>query len=335
MWLAAMWNPMQGQYMLSPTLPPPQVPWMSVGLIPSWTPAQYPWTVPQAALPPQASNLLLNLSNPGQGSIGAQNQSQAGTQPAVPVTTTMVTTTMLVGAQPPTLLPLPMMHALSARDAAGNLQLKIANHVLVATRNKIWQYQYVDLASLNTDIVPDEVTYGFYPNHDENKISFKAAKLHGKITNYTSWNKAFHILTELIAVKCPNKCLDMVQYVATISDLQGKFPFQQAYAYDKKFHQGIQHNITQQWAIIDNQLWSKELHGTALTPTNESNCEQNFCTCNDYNRGKCTRKFCRFAHQCNKCNWNGHPATNCRSRSSSSDTSCAVPNWVTPVLYAW
>ena len=27
----------------------------------------------------------------------------------------------------------------------------------------------------------------------------------------------------------------MVQYADTISDLQGKFPFQQAYAYDKKF----------------------------------------------------------------------------------------------------
>ena len=56
--------------------------------------------------------------------------------------------------------------------------------MLVATRNKIWQYQYEDLGSLiNTDNVPDEVTYDFYPNHDENKISFKAAKLHSTITN--------------------------------------------------------------------------------------------------------------------------------------------------------
>ena len=221
--------------MLSPTPPPPQVPWMSVGPSPTWTPAQYPWAIPQVSPPPQASSPPLNLKNSGQANQGIQTQSQAAAQQPVPVTTT-VTTTMPVGAQPPILVPAPMMSALSVWDAAGNLQLKIANHMLVATRSKIWQYQYVDLHSLiNTDSVPDKLTYDFYPDHDENKISFKAAKLHGKITNYTSWNKAFHILTELISVKWPEKCLDMVRYAAIISDLQDKFPFQQAYAYDKKF----------------------------------------------------------------------------------------------------
>ena len=50
-------------------------------------------------------------------------------------------------------------------------------------------------------------------------------------------------MTELISVKWSDKCLDMVHYAAIISDLQGKFPFQQAYVYDKKFCQDIQHNI--------------------------------------------------------------------------------------------
>ena len=49
-----------------------------------------------------------------------------------------------------------------------------------------------------------------------------------------------------------------------MSDLQGKFPFQQAYAYDKKFQQQIQNHINQQGSVIDSHLWSKELHGTTL-----------------------------------------------------------------------
>ena len=222
MWLT-MWNPMQGQYMLSPTPPPPQVPWMSVGPSPTWTPAQYRWAIPQVSPPPQASSPPLNS---GQANQGMQTQSQAVAHQPVPVTTARVATTMPAGAQPPTLVPAPMMIALSVWDAAGNLQLKKANHVPVATRNKIWQYQYS---------VPDEVTYDFYPDHVENKISFKAAKLHGKIANYTTWNKTFHILTELISVKWPKKCLDMVRYAAIISDLPGKFPSSKPMCMTKSF----------------------------------------------------------------------------------------------------
>ena len=114
--------------MLSPTPPLPQVPWMSVGPSPSWTPTPYPWAATEATLPLQVTSPLVNLSCVGQANMGIQNQSQVVTQPTVPVTTMMMTTTMPAGAQPPTLIPAPMMNELSVRDAAGNLQLKIANH---------------------------------------------------------------------------------------------------------------------------------------------------------------------------------------------------------------
>ena len=95
-----------------------------------------------------------------------------------------------------------MMNALSVWDAACNFQLKIANHLPQNIKNKVWQYQYIDLGMLiNTDQVADELTYYFFPDHDENKISFTPSKLHGKINNFTAWKKAFHILMELIAIK--------------------------------------------------------------------------------------------------------------------------------------
>ena len=161
MWLA-MWNPMQGQYIMNPGLVLAQVPWMSMGPSQTWAPAQYPWAIPQVSPPPQASSLLLNLANTGALSQLMQQQTQSTTQMPVPVTTTTVKTTMPTGAQPPTPIPATMMNALSVQDVAGNFQLKIANHIPVAIRNKIWQYQYIDLGSLiNTDNMPDEVTYDF------------------------------------------------------------------------------------------------------------------------------------------------------------------------------
>ena len=146
-----------------------------------------------------------------------------------PVTITIVTTTVPAGAQPPTLLPAPMMNALSVCDATGiALQIKISNHVAITVQNKVWQYQFVDLGYLiNTEQDPDDVTYDFLPDHHANKISFKPAHPQGKIFNFAALNNAFYILTELVSVKWPDNYLDMVQYAVTMPDLQGKFAFQQ------------------------------------------------------------------------------------------------------------
>ena len=71
-----------------------------------------------------------------------------------------------------------MMNALSVCDATGiTLPIKISNHVPITVQNKVWQYQFKDLGSLiDTEQVPDDVTYDFFPDHDTNKISFKTAK---------------------------------------------------------------------------------------------------------------------------------------------------------------
>ena len=182
-----MWNPNQGQYMMT-SIPPalPQVPWMSMGPSSTWSQPQYHWAVPQQNPPPQAASPppIMTMSSTGPPQV-VQTAAQTQQQNQPPVTTTTVTTTIPAGGQAPTTIPATLMNALSVRDAAGNLQLKIANHVPQSIKNKVWQYQYVDLGSLiNTDQVPDELTYDFFPDHDENKISFKPSKPHGKITNF-------------------------------------------------------------------------------------------------------------------------------------------------------
>ena len=153
------------------------------------------------------------------------------------------------------------------------------------------------------------------PDRQTNSITFKVSNKYVNITSFALWNKAFRILIELTACKWPHLCLPMVQYSHFINKQSGKFPFQQVYAYDKKFHHQMSTNPAILWNQIDNQLWSRELHGQAIK---DNPADSNFHgICFDYTKGKCTRATCKFPQRCNKCNRCGHPAIQCRSRPTS------------------
>ena len=61
------------------------------------------------------------------------------------------------------------------------------------------------------------------------------AKPKAKVDSYNSWNKAFRVLTEIVALKWLDQCLPMVQNAAEFSDNISKFTFVTAYNYDIKF----------------------------------------------------------------------------------------------------
>ena len=99
-------------------------------------------------------------------------------------------------------------------------------HVLASIKKRIWTSQYVDLVYLlETQPVPDDdKAYEFScSNSNTNKLSLTTAKPKAKVDSYNSWNKAFRVLTEIVALKWPDQCLPMVQYAAKISDNIGRF----------------------------------------------------------------------------------------------------------------
>ena len=123
---------------------------------------------------------------------------------------------------------------------------------------------YIDLGSLldnNTSNPDEEEQFDFFPDHVNQRISFKLTNKHAQINSFNAWNKAFRVLIELMEAKWNNLCLPMVQYKHIINEQAGKFPFQQVYAYDKHFHWQLAGDPSIPWNQIDNQLWSRELHG--------------------------------------------------------------------------
>ena len=127
-------------------------------------------------------------------------------------------------------------------------------------KKRIWAGQYIDLSYLlETKPVPDDdKTYEFSCfNSNTNKHSLTTAKPKAKVALYNSWNKAFRVLMEIVALKLLDQCLPMVQYVAAISDNIGRFTFAATYNCDIKFRLKKQMKLALKWNEIDNSLWTK------------------------------------------------------------------------------
>ena len=128
---------------------------------------------------------------------------------------------------------------LQVSNTPGKLSNLISAHVPLTIKNKVWSYMYIDLGSLldnNTSNPDEEEQFDFFPDHVNQRISFKLTNKHAQINSFNAWNKAFRVLIELMEAKWNNLCLPMVQYKHIINEQAGKFPFQQVYAYDKHFH---------------------------------------------------------------------------------------------------
>ena len=145
-------------------------------------------------------------------------------------------------------------------------------------------WEYVDLAYLlETNLVPEnKKSYEFAcTSHSTNKLSLTTTKPKAKIESYNAWNKAFRVLTEIVALRDPSQCLPMVHYVAELNDNIDKFTFLVTYQYDMKFHLKKQIKLSIQWNVINNHLWSKCFSGTAKDSSFHTNNQQgsgNICS---------------------------------------------------------
>ena len=158
----------------------------------------------------------------------------------------------------------PLVSALSFTTAPGKTREPLLP-MSASIKKRIWAGQYVDLTYLlETQPVPDDdKAYEFScSNSNTNKLSLTTVKPKPKVDSYNLWNKAFRVLTEIVALKWPDQCLPMVQYAAEISDNIGKFTFAATYNYYIKFRFKKQMKPALNWNEIDNSLWTKCFSGS-------------------------------------------------------------------------
>ena len=101
-----------------------------------------------------------------------------------------------------------LVNALDFKTAPGNKPEPILSmNVSASIKKKIWVGQYIDLAYLlETQPVPDDdKAYELScSNNNTNKLSLTTAKPKAKVDFYTSWNKAFWVLIEIVALRWPD-----------------------------------------------------------------------------------------------------------------------------------
>ena len=134
-----------------------------------------------------------------------------------------------------------MIQQLQSTNMPSKLINIISAHVPLSVENKVWAYAYVDLGTLleSTNNPDEEEKSDFFPDCSCNKIPFRPTIKHQSINTFSAWNKAFRVLTELLAIKWPHLCLPLTQYSLLINEQAGKFSFAQVYGYNKRFRRQI------------------------------------------------------------------------------------------------
>ena len=128
-----------------------------------------------------------------------------------------------------------------------NLNLYFLCMYLHHLRKRFWLDNMLILLIYWKPVPDDNKAYVFScSNNNTNKLSLTTAKPKAKVDSYTSWNKAFRVLIEIVALQWPDQYLPMFQYAAEL-----------LYNYHVKFQLKKQSHHHLPWNEIDNRLWTK------------------------------------------------------------------------------
>ena len=141
------------------------------------------------------------------------------------------------------------------------------------------------------------------------------------ISNFSKWEQAFRIYSNILTRAYPGKASDLIQYNHIIYTASLSFAWDNVYHYDKEFRMHISKFPQRSWAIILQQAWSMclkdKLPEDMKFGQNKNSNKKSKEPCRRFNRGNCHfGARCKFDHRCSvkKCGKFGHGAHVCRLR---------------------
>ena len=152
------------------------------------------------------------------------------------------------------------------------------------------------------------------------------------ISNFTRWEQAFRIYSNIYTRAHPNKCTELLQYNHIIYTISMTYQWDNVYAYDKEFRMHISKHPQRNWGIILQQAWSMHLrdrlprsefpssshHGNSGRQVTQHKGSNE--PCHRFNRGKCNfGANCKYEHRCTYCGKFGHGFFSCRKASADKD----------------
>ena len=215
------------------------------------------------------------------------------------------------------------------------IAMPLGSHLSDKTKRKIWNHEYVDVFKLlHRDLLSKE------GSKEEEWELARRPRVPKTIENWTS---AFLIYASIYCEQHADRAVAIFKYMDIIRKAQMHFSGYAWLDYDEEFRARMSLNSQKPWGDIDSELWlqwmsTNNLPATAHTasglPVTYRPFQQRPAfqgagslgrgqgistgACWGYNKGLCSRQFCRFKHECSKCGGR-HTLTQCFSNNGPGE----------------
>ena len=79
------------------------------------------------------------------------------------------------------------------------------------------------------------------------------------ITNFSRWEQAFKVYSDIYSRAYPHRSAELIQYCHVIHSISMQYIWENVYDYDRDFRMHIARHPGQNWSIILQQAWSMRL----------------------------------------------------------------------------
>ena len=145
----------------------------------------------------------------------------------------------------------------------------------------------------------------------------------GVISNFSKWEQAFHVFSNIYMRKHPERATELIQYNHIIFMASSMYIWENVYTYDREFRTHLNYFPDRSWAIILQQAWAMYLKDRINydngRPHNGNGGYRNKKEiCERFNKGLCTAgRGCKYDHRCKEFGKFGHGAHICRRKSGN------------------
>ena len=197
----------------------------------------------------------------------------------------------------------------------------IGSHVDETLCRKILNHEYVDFAKLlpRDKVGMEDDQRMELVNH--NGVSYwtpMANRELGSISNFSKWETAFRVYSNIYTNKYPKKASELIQYSHVIHTASLTYVWENVYYYDREFHIHMSRHPQQSWSVILQQAWNLRLKDRLRFDSfgDQGRSPKSKEICKRFNKGKChSGSSCRYDHRCLNCGKFGHGAHICRKKS--------------------
>ncbi len=139
-----------------------------------------------------------------------------------------------------------------------------------------------------------------------------------------------------IHIQKHNSAAELIQYMSIIREAAGRHSGFCWRTYDEQFRLR-QANNPAPWSKINPELWLRIMSTSVATDAPSWRSGENLAvskrrSCNDFNKGQCTFKNCKYSHVCSICYDSQHGRWNCPTGETALQSSqLSIPQFASTV----